>query len=388
MIPRNAPIAGHDRLAASRHRGSAGDELIRLNQSARGLVMRTSALMTGVGLIALVLAATFGGVRGASIYVSIAVLAVCASPVIWLRTALPVRFSAWCVIGSWLVALVVIAYLRGGIDAPLTTALPILPVIAASLIGPHAAWIVFTVILVSLTGFAGLEASGHQFPQSILSDPRLSVLRAMWLGITAFMATYLSAYHANHSQAVALRLERQAATDTLTGVASRRASEAVLDAEIVRAHRNNAWLGVLMIDVDHFKRVNDLSGHIAGDVCLARIADAIARSIRQPDDVVGRWGGEEFLVVLPYTPPEETAVIAERIRRTVADLSIPYGVGDAAAVTVTVGGACQRGKHIPAMTELLHMADAALYKGKTSGRNRVKMAPPLRLVHRAAAESD
>ncbi len=381
MIPRNAIFAGHGYPAASTRRDPAGDELIRLNQSARGLVARTSALMTGVGMIALVLAITIGDVNGASVYVSIAVLTVCASPVVWLRTSLPIVFSAWCVIGSWVVALVVIAYLRGGIGAPLTTALPILPVIAASLIGPHAAWLVFTIILISLTGFAGLEASGHQFPQVIPADPSISVLRALWLAITAFVATYLTAYHASHSQAVAVRLERQAATDTLTGVASRRASEATLKHEVAQARRNNTWLGVLMIDADHFKRVNDLSGHIAGDVCLARIADAIACGVRQPDDMVGRWGGEEFVVVLPHTPPEDTASIAERIRRTVEDLNIPYGVGDATPVTVTIGGACQRGGQIPAMNQLLHMADAALYRGKIGGRNTVRMAQPLRLVH-------
>lgn len=155
------------------------------------------------------------------------------------------------------------------------------------------------------------------------------------------------------------REQRRAAVDALTGVASRRA----LDAELARrqADDRSSW-SVLLIDVDRFKAVNDRYGHSRGDAVLAEVATAIAASVR-PGDVVGRWGGEEFMVVAPRTTLAESVAIAERVRAAVASAR-PGGLH----VTASIGVA---GSDATPADGLVDLADASLYRSKEDGRDRV-----------------
>ncbi len=133
-------------------------------------------------------------------------------------------------------------------------------------------------------------------------------------------------------------------------------------------------LGLLMIDIDHFKQVNDLHGHTAGDEALKAVAEVILRIMRRPGDHAMRYGGEEFLVVLPQTHAAGAMHIAERIREEVAALTVTYG-GKLIPLTVSIGVACTTPGPRTAMAMMLQLADRLLYQAKAEGRNRCVLQP-------------
>ena len=163
-------------------------------------------------------------------------------------------------------------------------------------------------------------------------------------------------------------LEAISRTDTLTGLPNRRHLQEHLMAAASSARRRPETMAVLMIDVDHFKGVNDRFGHDAGDVVLRAIGTRLASACRQ-EDIVGRWGGEEFLVVAPSTDVAGAAVLAERFREEAA--AEPVFVGEETVMmTVSIGSAVGTGD----VDAVLRDADAALYAAKSGGRNRVVSA--------------
>ena len=202
--------------------------------------------------------------------------------------------------------------------------------------------------------------------------------------------------------------------DPLTGIANRRALEERLASEWRRAARHQAPLSLLMLDVDHFKAYNDHYGHIAGDACLARVAEALAQTIGRAEDLVARYGGEEFAALLAGSGPEEALALAEKVRAAVQALAIPHahssasdrvsvsigvaslvpgggagstarggaretGGADESVGTGASGGVGKPGAASPSgfqiSQELFERADQALYAAKQAGRNRVSIRP-------------
>jgi diguanylate cyclase (GGDEF)-like protein len=165
-------------------------------------------------------------------------------------------------------------------------------------------------------------------------------------------------------------LHREAAHDGLTGLWNRKAIFEILDRELQRSERADTALGLIMIDVDHFKVINDTRGHAAGDSVLRIIASGIAAVVR-PYDSVGRYGGEEFLIVAPGCGLTEACELAERVRSHIAGCNINVG-GSQVKVSLSLGVATGKAAH--EVDKLLHDADAALYQAKNAGRNRVEPA--------------
>ena len=165
-------------------------------------------------------------------------------------------------------------------------------------------------------------------------------------------------------------LDRISRTDALTGLRNRRHVEEYLAKLTSLARRHLEPIAVLVIDIDHFKSVNDEHGHDAGDAVLREVAGRLQDSVRL-EDMVGRWGGEEFLVVLPNTADRGAAELAERLRQVVAATPCRLADGDAVQVTISVGGAASL---IDDAGRLVRSADAAMYEAKQAGRNRVVMA--------------
>ena len=162
------------------------------------------------------------------------------------------------------------------------------------------------------------------------------------------------------------RLDELARTDSLTGLANRREAETRLAAEVRRFERSHQSFAVLMLDIDHFKRINDVHGHDIGDRVLENFAEVLRTSTRSID-LIARWGGEEFLLVLPGTDLRGAGVVADSIRKRLANT--PFTVGDRPfPVTATVGISLYHGEEVAA---LLKRADDALYEGKRAGRDRV-----------------
>jgi diguanylate cyclase (GGDEF)-like protein/PAS domain S-box-containing protein len=162
--------------------------------------------------------------------------------------------------------------------------------------------------------------------------------------------------------------------DTLTGMLNRRAISKFAEAELARAERGGA-LTVVMMDLDHFKRINDTHGHPVGDEVLKQVSAVISKNVR-PYDWVGRWGGEEFLVLLPNTGVKEAMEIAERLRSAIQATSIPLSQDKQLRVTASFGVACtaEIGKSFISLDTITTLVDGALYRAKAKGRNRVCLA--------------
>jgi diguanylate cyclase (GGDEF)-like protein/PAS domain S-box-containing protein len=178
------------------------------------------------------------------------------------------------------------------------------------------------------------------------------------------------------------RLEQDAVTDALTGLANRRAFDDTLAREWARAVRADTELSLILIDVDHFKTFNDHYGHPAGDACLRRVSGAIQDVIRRPGDLAARYGGEEMAVILPRTPSSGAALVAESLRIAVEGLGVAHQAGSGGRLTVSLGAAtavAAVGPLIPMPEGLVIAADGALYRAKSRGRNRVEtttLLPP------------
>jgi diguanylate cyclase (GGDEF)-like protein len=181
-----------------------------------------------------------------------------------------------------------------------------------------------------------------------------------------------------HSLRDQLRLaesEAEAKHDALTDLANRR----YLDARAAEIWRNgderSSPVAIVLLDVDHFKAFNDLYGHPAGDACLKRVAACVAAELRGIDDLAVRYGGEEFLLLLPATDIAEAVRVAERVRRAIAALDIPHEAAEKTGVVTASLGVAAAPVSGLSSTELIAAADIALYTAKRNGRNQV--CPPL-----------
>jgi two-component system cell cycle response regulator len=165
------------------------------------------------------------------------------------------------------------------------------------------------------------------------------------------------------------QMEILAMQDGLTGISNRRAIEEHASAELDHARRKECPLSVILLDIDHFKAVNDQYGHLVGDHILHHLAEILTRNLRQYDRI-GRWGGEEFIVILPDTKISEALIVAERMRVATAEAKLRMENGKYYEVQISLGVACASGFY-PPLTKLVDAADQALYQAKQAGRNRV-----------------
>ena len=162
-------------------------------------------------------------------------------------------------------------------------------------------------------------------------------------------------------------------TDALTGVGNRRLFDQMLKTEWQRASRRGEWVGLLMIDIDHFKEYNDHYGHPAGDACLREVARMVGESIRRGGELVARYGGEEFVLLLPGADLDVTRSVAERCRQLIADAKIEHRASATSAwLSVSIGIASQPASTGVECSTMVEIADAALYRAKRCGRGRIE----------------
>ncbi len=187
-------------------------------------------------------------------------------------------------------------------------------------------------------------------------------------GKRAAVGSFMDIVERKHKEEV---LQEMATIDVLTGLNNRRAILHRLDEEIKRATRYREELGLLMLDIDHFKKVNDQYGHLTGDDVLEKVATLVRQNIRG-SDTAGRYGGEEFVIILPKTDLSPALVVAERIRKTIEMAEMKDSEGNVFGITVSLGLSLYR----PDEDEysFISRVDNALYKAKENGRNRVETA--------------
>lgn len=172
------------------------------------------------------------------------------------------------------------------------------------------------------------------------------------------------------------RLRTARDTDGLTGLRNRMAIATAVNLELTRARRESVPVGIVLLDVDHFKQVNDQYGHQAGDLALRHIATVVTRNVR-PYDAVGRWGGEELLLLLAGTTLAEAAAIAERVCASIAAAPLALADGRQLVLTASLGVMSSELNPGGALDTLVQQADIALYRAKADGRNCVRLAGQL-----------
>jgi diguanylate cyclase (GGDEF)-like protein len=236
--------------------------------------------------------------------------------------------------------------------------------------------LVVAIILLSAPKTPAQEALGS-FNNSMVEVAALALG-----GITAlvvsqdvwYLALILPLLLVLHRTALLRQYEEAARTDPKTGVANAMHWSQVARAELSRAERDSNCVGILMLDLDHFKRVNDTYGHLTGDAVLRAVAEALRKETRDYD-VVGRFGGEEFMVLLPNLPAADLAAVAERFRHCVGGLVVTSPDNNEPVKVTASAGAVVYPDGGSDLDELLLAADAALYRAKEGGRNQTCLAP-------------
>ncbi len=173
-----------------------------------------------------------------------------------------------------------------------------------------------------------------------------------------------------------LTLEQMVVSDPLTGLYNRRFLMDRLLQEMQRSDRHGEPLAFAMIDLDGFKTINDLYGHVLGDKVLRAVGNAISRSIRV-SDIAARYGGDEFAVILPQTPPEGAMRVCERLLRAISEAGFQDDSGKVCRVTASLGLAYYPADDVESPEDLVHSADGALYGAKRSGKNRYTAVRPM-----------
>ncbi len=174
------------------------------------------------------------------------------------------------------------------------------------------------------------------------------------------------------------QLEVLSQTDALTGVFNRRYFDKMLETEWRRGSREGNPLNLLVVDIDHFKRINDAYGHLAGDEYLRQVARVLTSCFKRCSDVIARYGGEEFAILAPATLEKDVLRLAERLRTRIAELVVAYS-GHRLHTTVSIGIASMRPDYRQETQSIIQCADEALYQAKNGGRNQVcTLTPPLR----------
>ena len=277
--------------------------------------------------------------------------------------------ASWVLVGLLLFGIVFAGFRSGGFAGPIVLVAPIIPVFAIVLLDTKTGWFILVVMVFILSGFLAGQLNG-QIPPTPYGEEGDLVGRYLAILISTIIGTWVTWSYAETKRELLASNEFIANTDHLTGIPNRRAVMERLILEANRARRSGNSLSVMMADVDHFKRYNDVNGHPAGDACLRIIAEALVEGARRPTDLVGRYGGEEFIAILPDTDTEGAIASAERMRLAIESKAIPYESGKDEKVSMTFGVATARGQDIDT-DALLQEADQALYRGKDQGRNRV-----------------
>ncbi len=219
----------------------------------------------------------------------------------------------------------------------------------------------FPLLSFVLLAFYGVEKRNYLLPDFI---------PLVLIGIIIFISYYLIAISVDRSKRQQ-QLELVSRTDGLTGLYNRRHMEQVIQIEYERYQRTGTAFALIIADIDLFKEINDMYGHACGDLLLKSIAEEIRNSVREKD-AVARWGGDEFLLMLPATNEESAARLADRIRETVEKRSYVYE-NHAFSVTLTLGVYASENEG-DTIAGVINKADINMYQGKRAGRNRVILA--------------
>ena len=343
------------------------DDLVPLGR--RGLIQATNLIITILIAGLAVIKITVLGFESPPIP-ALFVVTVGLANAVYIRRHGSMDVAAWILVVTALLGLAISSVYTGGFGASIILLAPLIPIMTVLLINTRAACICLALVCLILTGVFVLGVYGY-VPENTTAPDLILFGRYIVLTCLCLISTWVVSSYSSISRTLLVKLENQSNIDYLTGILNRRAIETRLLQEVGRARRSHTWLSFIMADVDFFKLYNDNNGHQAGDSCLKNIAKLIDDCCERPTDVVGRFGGEEFVLILPDTKIDGAQRVAENIRKTILDQNIHYGPQNTNPVTLTLGVVSAYGPAIDEIEKLIRVADTALYKGKDQGRNCV-----------------
>ncbi len=303
-------------------------------------------------------------------YAAIAMSVLFAANIVYIFLGGDLALSQRLMLVLMVFAYVFAAVSAGGFtSAPIMLA-PLLPMVTIFWFDKGAGWLMAGLLIILLFALLIAEYKGLLPVNSQTKEIQIIAHFFMITTLTG-VCTWLTWSFARAKEQHLDSKRLDAATDHLTGLANRRAIDEAMLREVGRAKRNQAWFSFALIDVDFFKRYNDSRGHQAGDECLVTIAKLIAANLKRPGDLAGRFGGEEFALILPDTNPQGAHQLAETIRKQIAALKLTYTDKSSESVTISIGLLTIAGPQIASVEDLIKQADAALYRSKSGGRNQV-----------------
>ncbi|MBU3005864.1 GGDEF domain-containing protein [Paraglaciecola arctica] len=291
----------------------------------------------------------------------------------YLKYTTPKSWHPLLFVNVGILVLAPITFVSGGINSQFAYLFPIIPIFIALVSNAKYTWLTgLTVITVVI----GLFLSVGVFPDYTFENvPQAKTKsRAVWLCLAVLMATKLGVEFNRIYGALGDQISKQAETDLLTGLNNRRSVMSFVQTAIDQAKQENSAMSVMMIDLDHFKTINDSHGHLAGDLCLKQVAQLIKQNVRNNSDLAGRFGGEEFIVVIKDIDKQTAHDIANNIRLSIEQASINLNNNLKLKVTATIGICVLKGEQLSSVEHCVDLADKALYQGKKEGRNRIVMS--------------
>jgi diguanylate cyclase (GGDEF)-like protein len=289
---------------------------------------------------------------------------------VYLKYAKPKSWHSLLFVSVGLIVLAPITFVSGGINSQFAYIFPIVPIFIALVSNAKYTWLTgFTIVILVVSLYSSIGFFPDLTNENVSQNKTAS--RALWMCIAVLMATKLGVEFNRIYSALGNKISEQAETDLLTGLNNRRSVMPFLQAAVDQTKSKNSKLSLMMIDLDHFKAVNDNHGHLAGDLCLKQVAQLIKQNVRHASDMAGRYGGEEFIVVIKDIDAKKATDIANNIRTTIEQTTICLNDRKELNVTVTIGICTLNGDQLTSIEHLIDSADQALYQGKKAGRNRV-----------------
>ena len=277
----------------------------------------------------------------------------------------------WDMVLCLLTAIVIILptlAISGGVNSQVACFLPLYPIFAA-LIGGYRESLIITIFLAISVILATLFSQHIIDITGEIHSAEKSVDRGLWLTISIIFSGMFGRFFLKKYTELTNQLKNENSQDPLTSLLNRRGLNLHFDNELDNADMSSKPLSVALIDIDYFKKVNDMYGHDIGDICLIEIANILSQTIRK-QDIIARFGGEEFIIILPNTAIDEALAVAEKLRELISKEKFSHFN---LPLTITIG-VTERHKENDNALKIVKRADKALYKGKGKGRNCVEQS--------------
>lgn len=287
-----------------------------------------------------------------------------------------VRYSAMVAVGLLIVQLMLLGLVSGGLDAPTVVTIALIPILATMLVSRRAGWICVVLCLLYVGLITTMKHYNITLPETPLTRYPSDIVKGAVIAVVLVIINAIAWFYHAMNEELNEHILSQSSLDHATGIANRREIDEILLFEIKRARRANSIVSIILIEVDHFSDYVEFHGRTQASACLKRIAAQIKLSLQRPEDVVGRFIGESFLVVLPGTAMKGAEQVAQSIRSSIPRLQEFYGGDLDNVLTVSGGMAGGSGTDLPEPKVLIKRAEQALNLSKQSG-NRITLEDPI-----------